>query len=231
MAPRALVLLPDRDHGPGDYTGAFRVEADRLLHHYRLPSSAAVQVDISRDDGARARQVLAAIEEAGQAGPLELLAFICHGTRRGLQLARLAQLPGLAARIASSAAPGVAIAFYACSLGGGVDGPAGAGGDGGPADFLRDTLSRCVGVDGQPFVDFHVDAHTTAGHCCSNPYVRRFSGRLGGDVGGAWLVEPGSALWPAWMRELEDRHRSTLRLRYPLMTIAELHEELRRGPG
>src|SRR5581483_7599009 len=136
MAPRALVLLPDRDHGPGDYTGAFRVEADRLLHHYRLPSSAAVQVDISRDDGARARQVLAAIEEAGQAGPLELLAFICHGTRRGLQLARLAQLPGLAARIASSAAPGVAIAFYACSLGGGVDGPAGAGGDGGPADFL-----------------------------------------------------------------------------------------------
>lgn len=48
-------------------------------------------------------------------------------------------------------------------------------------------------------------------------------------MGGTWLVAPGSPLWVRWQEALHNRDEggSTLRLRYPIMTAAEIEKELR----
>lgn len=72
-----------------------------------------------------------------------------------------------------------------------------------------------------------VDGHDRAGHATSNPYVRRMVAAPG--MGGTWLVAPGSPLWVRWQEALHNRDEggSTLRLRYPIMTAAEIEKELR----
>jgi hypothetical protein len=73
-----------------------------------------------------------------------------------------------------------------------------------------------------------VVAHVNAGHATHNPRVRRFEGRgspMGG-TGGSWIVAPGSKLWKPWVRALQ---KTDLRLRFPLMSIGEIHRELLSG--
>ncbi len=218
---KALILLPDRDRDPGDWHGAFRPEAEHLVAVHQLPAAALVQIDIDQDEGGRRAQVLRAIE---QSPGLDLLAVLCHGWKGGLQLGfHLHDVPVLASALATSMAPGCKVVLYACWDGDG----AGANGDGGFADQLRDCLSRCV-VPAGPWSGW-IDAHSGKGHCTSNADVRRFP--AGEAEGGAWLVAPGSPLWPAWEREVHDRHGSTLRLRYPLLSQEAVHDELLRRYG
>jgi hypothetical protein len=116
------------------------------------------------------------------------------------------------------------VALYCCSTGAAssADAYAEFGGDGGFADRLRDALCVAGGVH------CTVDAHTTAGHTTMNPYVRRFEGRGSrvGGVGGFDLVSPKSGdLWRRWRRALRE---TSLRYRFPVMSVAEIHDWLLR---
>ncbi|WP_218251580.1 hypothetical protein, partial [Candidatus Magnetobacterium casense] len=87
------------------------------------------------------------------------------------------------------------------------------------ADALRDALIE-QGHSGW------VDAHKTAGHTTMNPYVVRF--HLDPEVqnnGGEWIVQPGSPLWPAWVRAM----RGPMRFRFPLLDTEEIANQIRMG--
>jgi len=222
MPPRARILLPDRDHEPGDWRGAFCVEAQRLASLYQLPAASVVEIDISREDAARRRQVFEALRAAGP-DPLDLVALICHGWDSGIQLGfRLQHVGLLAAALASAGAATLAVVLYACSTAKGQGGqPGTAGADDSFAVQLAHAL-RALAPKGAPPYWIRVDAHVTAGHCCSNPYVWRSEGPQ--DSG--WLIAPTSPLWARWTQELADRAHSTLRFRFPLMTREEIEAEL-----
>lgn len=173
----------------------------------------------------RRNQVLAAIFEHRPAN----VAFFCHGWRTGMQLGfDTASAGELAFSISESVrSTECSIALYSCSCGAGkldtkyIAAKAETG-DGGFADELRDAMCK------RGVVHCRVDSHATVGHATSNPYVRRFEGNgsaIGG-TGGNWIVAPGSALWMKWSKTL--RSASNLRMRYPSMTTAEIHEELLR---
>lgn len=231
QSPRVLILSPDRDHdGQVDFTLAFSPESDHLRHLY--PQSVHVLVDVSKDEASRRRQVVEALGVASAEGPLDLVAFLCHGWRTGIQLGfSLSQVPALAAALAMAGTPQLAVVLYACSTAQDDDRTPGTGGDGGFADLLRDCMGRLMGRCGQPAVLAHVDGHTCAGDCTSNPFVRRMdaAGDMGG-AGGDWLVEPHSPLWKRWTEALRDHKGSTLRFRFPLMSRAEVQDELAEPP-
>lgn len=155
---------------------------------------------------------------------LDVLALFCHGWPTGVQLGFTgAGARGLAKSLKGVSASELTVALYCCSTGADDDGSdaderlPGPGGDGGFADRLRDELCE-LGVRATVY------AHSTAGHCTRNPFVRVFAPDE--RRGGHWLVEPHSKLWPAWVRAL----RSTdLRLRYPFMSREQIEAELRGG--
>lgn len=212
---RALVFTPDRNTGEKkDFTGAFRPEARAFVALHAIPLVRVCEVDISQRAEDQRHRIEASL---AMDGPLECVAFFCHGFVNGVQLGgyRNAHVARLANAIASNAVKGVRVALYACSTGDG----GGPGGDGGFADRLRDALCAAGAVDCQ------VDAHDSAAHTTRNPRVRRFSGQGSpfGGTGGAWLVAPGSPLWGAWRRALQA---TDLRLRFPFMSVAEIHAEL-----
>lgn len=139
----------------------------------------------------RRRRVLDALHGAGDG--LEVVAFFCHGWRRGIQAGySTATVKELARAFTMCCLPNVIVPLYCCSAARG-----GAGGDGGFADMLRDASGATV------------FAHTTAGHCSRNPNVRRFKVPPG--VGGQWVVAPGSAGWHQWRKDL----KGAMRFRYP----------------
>lgn len=222
---RALIFTPDRNTGTRrDYTGAFQPEAEAFARLYN--SRPIVRVDVAEPLRARTEHVLAAIQADG---PIDLLAFFCHGFPEGLQLvgdrtirvdgrthvqARPETVRRLAQALVEHASPQVRVVLYACSAGDGTR----LDGDEGFADRLRDALCAA----GAPRCT--VLAHTTAGHVTQNPHVRSFAGDGSpvGGTGGTWIVAPGSKLWPAWRRGL----RTDLRFRFPSMTLAQIHAEL-----
>lgn len=215
---KALIVTPDRDRDPGDWSGAFAVEATRLcLAHQLAPSSSRCSINMSRPADEQRHQLLHAL-----GGGLDLVAILCHGWRGGIQPGwTLREVPQLAAALAAAGAPDLKIALYACSTAIDAEGHPGTAGDGGFADALRDALATEA-----PTWRGWIDAHDRAGHCCSNPYVRRMhAGGVG--IGGDWLIAPDDPLWPRWAAQLRDRSAgSTLRLRYPLMTREQIAEEL-----
>src|SRR5690606_18287712 len=76
----------------------------------------------------------------------------------------------------------------------------GPGGDGGFADALRDALSADHHMHG------HVDAHASLGHATKNPFVRRFwMDGESADIGGDWLISPGSPAWRTWVRRMANK--------------------------
>lgn len=217
---RALIILPDRNQHLQDWAGAFKPESESFRKMHAIPPDDVVWIDLSKPKAARRAQVFAAIAARQKAGPLEVVAFFCHGLRGSLPQFDLgiAHAPELAGLIASTKAPAVRVALYACSTGGDTS-AGGPGGDGGFADALRDSLERAGATQ------CRVDAHTTAGHATMNPNVRRFEAKGDGmgDVGGRWIVPPGSIQWKAWVAHLRA---GTLRFRFPLMTDEEIRTEL-----
>jgi hypothetical protein len=225
---QALVLLPDRDHLGCDYSRAFRPEADHLVDLYHLSADTCVEIDVSQDLAARRRQVVEAIRRASLDRPLDLVALLCHGWRTGVQLGfALPQVPALAAALATAGTVQLSVVLYACSTAQESGSPAGTAGEGGFADLLWDCLCRSVTREGSPATACHVDAHSCAGDCTSNPFVRRMQGAVIPQTGGDWLIEPHSELWDKWATALRDHHGSTLRFRFPLMTADQVRAELR----
>lgn len=201
-----LVLLPDRNTPHrSDWSGAFSPEA-RLFAQGR---SDAVVIEVPQDLPAagKFRATIAAVEQHQP----DVVAYFGHGLRRSLpQLGvSLGNVDTLGAAIAAFAtAPRVVL--YACSAADGF-GPAG---DGGLADGLRDAMVGSGATGAQ------VDAHRTAGHTTRNPYVRRFLADTA--LGGVYIVEPRTPLWPRWVEAL----RGPMRFKFPFLTIAAIHGAL-----
>jgi hypothetical protein len=209
---RVLSLAPlHNSPGKRDATGAFQPEARAFT---RLGADGSVYriVDNSANS-AKMRGVTGTSIRLARPG---VIGFFCHGWRTGIQFGwNLDSIDTLASVIAEACPTDAPIvALYACSTASG-----GVGGDGGFADQLRDALCKAGAVN------CRVDAHDRSGHCTRNPYVRRFEGQGStvGSTGGLWIVQPGTSPWKPWVRALRE---TDLRLRFPMMSIAEIHKEL-----
>lgn len=218
----AIVFLPDRNRlERKDYSGAFRPEATRLAKLHGLASSQVIEVPIRLAAQGQRAWVVNALRTVGAlGGPLDLVAFLCHGERRWLQLGvpSLDEVPELAQAIAAASSPSVRVVLYACHTA--EAGEGGVGGEGGLADRLRDELMLAGAVS------CWVDAHEKAGHTTRNPYVRRFE--AGRTEGGLWLVEPKGPKWARWDERLHDEE-DPLRFCYPVMSRDKLAAELNDG--
>lgn len=218
MNLNCLLITPDRDRELGDWSGAFALEAKRFCGCHNVRELATrLSVNITTRPAVQRAQVLKRLETLRD---LDLVAFFCHGTRRSLQLGwTLTEVPHLAKALAQAGKPTLAVALYACSTAQADPEQPGTAGDGGLADVLRDALGQA-----RPDWTGWVDGHDRAGHTTSNPYVRRMA--AGGERGGDWLIAPDSPWWPRWQQALDDRNGSTLRLRFPLLTQAQIEQEL-----
>jgi hypothetical protein len=209
----AIAFSPQFNTGTKrDATGAFQPEAKAWFEEIAGSHPGSDVRVFHVDNHLSAAKMRAFVyDKIGEAKP-DRIAFFCHGWPTGIQFGfNLAHIEALADCIASISDPIVAI--FGCLTG---DGPG--NGDGHFADMLRDALCSAGSID------CRVDAHTTAGHCARNPYVRRFDG-LGspvGGMGGQWIVATGSALWKPWRKALEG----DLRFRFSGMEIADIHREL-----
>ena len=200
-----LVLTADRNTiGRHDWVGAFDPEARAFMD---VHGGVRVQIPQALTARCRFEAALRAVEEHRP----DVVAYFGHGLRR--------QLPQLGMGLHEAAAFGAAIAanatgarvvLYACSAADGT----GPGGDGGFCDALRDALIGLGAVSSQ------VDGHSNGGHTTRNPYVRRFNVRT--NVGGDWIVAPGTPLWARWRAAL----MGPMRFRYPFLTAAEIAAEL-----
>lgn len=217
---RALVFAPLRDT-PGKADGReFQREARAFVKLHGLERGVALFDP--QDELAERRAAILRHVEAVEPGSLSLLALFAHGWPDGVQAGfRCEHVRGLARALKEASAPVLTVVLYCCSTGADRDASTdeltdpGPGGEGGFADRLRDEL-------GELGVAATVYAHSTAGHTTRNPRVRVF--RPGERAGGHWLVEPGSELWPSWLRYL---HQGEGRLRFPFLTAEQLEAELR----
>ena len=210
---KILSLAPQHNvKGKVDATGAFQPEARAFAALHGAPSP--VLIDNRQNKAVMRQHVLSAIAAAQP----DVLALFCHGWSSGIQFGFGTAHVGALAAAMPPAAEVVGtiprIIIYGCLT---ADG-GGAGGDSGFADALRDAMCR-VG-----HVHVQVDAHVTAGHCCRNPFVRRFDGNglAEGGVGGYYLVAPKSAAWARWIAAL----KGDLRFRFPFLGVVDLHREL-----
>ncbi len=176
-----LILTPDGNtQNHKDFTGAFWPGAQTFQHAH---GGTIVKVPLRA-----VREVYRAIDVHQP----DVIAFFCHGLRRGLpQMGiSLGQVEELSKRIAEwSTSP--TLILYACSAAEG-SGPAG---DGGLCDALRDHLVAAGAAGCRVF------GHSTAGHAFQNPHVRVFDAAT--NVGGRWVVVPGSPHWKAWREALK----------------------------
>jgi hypothetical protein len=209
----AIIFTPDRDSKSrkSDFRGAFDPEARAFAKLHGVAVEQIIRVDQTLEHHAKRSVVIEALANCPE---VEVAAFFCHGTRTAMHQMgfMLPQVPELAHALADVGIQRVAL--MACSTAGGP----GQMGNGGFADTLRDAMNR------EGLASSWVDGHDREGHTTRNPYVRRFHAALS-DVGGEWIVAPGTPLWRAWRLALQSR-ASTLRLRFPTMTIAEIHAEL-----
>ncbi len=216
------MILPDRNSGTKhDQTGAFLPEAKAFARLHGIPDDCVIMIDLGKDQGARAAEVLARIVALSKGEPLRHLMFCGHGIPRMLPQASRLTAEKLAGVVASTKHPEVDVFLAACLTGKGTpeDPETGVGGDGGFADGLRDALCRAGSKNCRVF------AHVTAGHATRNPEVRVFEGagsEVGGN-GGRYVIAKTSPLWGKWVRKLRD---TDLRLRFHLMTQAGLEAEL-----
>lgn len=218
---KVLIFTPDKnsprslEKGERDFDGAFKPESDRLGKLY--PGAVVCRFDIDQPDRDRRQQVLDALAANGSG--IDLVAFLCHGWRTGIQAGFDVGtgVIALASAIGSVAAAKCRIALYACATASGPN-----MGDTGFADELRDRTG------------LQVDAHSGVGHTTRFPGVIRFAAGLPG-VGGDWLVTPDDpqlpgktvrgSLYQRWYNRLHDSD-DMLRFRYPLMRREEIIAEL-----
>jgi hypothetical protein len=245
-----IAFVTDRNtSGKHDATGAFipAAHAWAEVHGGRV---VPVQC-VGKTPLARRNHVIATLRALDSI--LGHVAFFGHGWPDGIQFGFYRwNSDTLAAAISDrvNTQDGVSVALYTCLTAENdvVDADArperaGVATDGGFADVLRDNLVRCGVTSG------HVDAHKTAGHAAFNPNVIRFecynpsvdsfgvalstvnTGEIVESdmrgIGGQWIVAPGSALWHAWVMALGPQSTSTMRYRFPMMTVAEIEAELR----
>lgn len=221
---RALLLTPDRNTGGRrDWSGAFKPEAEGFCRTHAIPLSAIRTINVGVPWAARRRETLSRICSIDPPGPLECVAFFCHGWMRGFQLGfdRTTVQP-LADAIAMRSTKSVVVPLYCCSTGDDPqDDPLSAVGTGDDsfADRLRDALCKAGAVHCK------VTAHTTAAHVTRNPYVVVFEGHGSpvGGVGGVAPVVPGKPAWRPWVRALQS---TTLRYRFPFMSLGAIQGEL-----
>jgi hypothetical protein len=220
----ALVFAPQHNaEGLRADAAEFRGEAHRFCRAHGLRDG--VYLFDNREEPHIRREYLYDTLARYTPKSLDTLALFCHGWPDGIQLGTsTAHVKRLALTIKPVAARELTVVLYCCSAGADNDGSTadervpGPGGDHGFADRLRDAL-------GDAGVQATVYAHSTRGHCTRNPYARVF--RAGERAGGHWIVEPGSALWPAWRRALwSSDEDDTFRFRFPWMTREQLEAEL-----
>lgn len=200
-----LVLTADRDTpGRHDWRGAFQPEADAFIAKH---GGKLVRIDQGQAQAGRFRQTLQAIEEHQP----DTLVYFGHGLRRSLpQLgAGLGNIASIAGALALGST-GPLVVLYACSAADGVA----PGGEGGYCDALRDALCNAEATG------CRVVGHSTAGHCCRNPYVREFTSTT--TLGGAWLVAPGSPRWARWVKAMQG----PMRFEFPHLSRAEIEARL-----
>lgn len=226
---KALCFVPDANRpGYKDVSGAFLPEAARFCKVHGVDATLHLRTfSASGPTRERRRQVSEAISAHG---PMDTIAFFCHGFRRGIQAGfMLAHIPDLAHLLQQHmhhASPRVIL--YACDAARDLDlerdddRDVGPGGDGGFADELRDQCEN----NGFPL---QVTAHSTRGHTTINPYVRRFVVGTG-QKGGYWVIAPRSKYWYRWRQALRARD-DTLRYRFPFMSRAAIAHELAPPPS
>lgn len=207
-------------------TGAFLPEALRFteLRAGEGWTSTFRQFDNTASKRARRKDVESTLRSQPQ--PLDLLAFFCHGFRKGLQTGHNTwNVKALVNVIAETSWNDVRIALFACDTGRDNDNDRkddnrpGPGGESGFADKLRDHLVD-LGMSGG-----WIDAHTVAGHTTKAPYVHHFYiNEQAKDLGDDWLVTPGSPEWRAWRNKLQNDAK--FRLSFPLMSQSEIYEAL-----
>ena len=206
-----IAIAPAHDSpGKRDSSGAFVPEARAFV---KLHGGRVLLFDNRREPKDRFVELIdvlakmpRVLDDKGAVVPPHAVAFFCHGHKNGLQVgATLRNAHVLAAALRDIGAASVPL--YACDAARdndadrSDDSEPGPGGAGGFASTLSAALPGVV-----------IDAHTTTAHTTRNPHVRRFMN--GGD--GAWLVEPGSALWRTWRDALRDDR--DFRLGFPLMS-------------
>jgi hypothetical protein len=207
---RALALHATRNvASKSDASGAFVPEAVRFA---KLYASHREGFDNSLALPKRRAAVHAAL---GRYRDLELIAFFCHGLRRSLQTGHdVASVGELADAVADASGPRVVVVLYACSTAHALSVARG-----GFADALRDALTA-RGKSG------HVDAHTSAGHTVSNPFVQRFDmGDPVSEIVGDWVVPPGP-LWKTWRTRMQA---TDLRFRFPMMASEQVRAAMCEG--
>lgn len=232
--PRKGKMRRDADH--------FRRQAKAFMKLHGLSKDRLVLFDNSNPKKKKAMRetILDALDEPLIACALRetkpiVVAFFCHGYKRGIQAGfDLRSVEQLAQAIhdfggKTSAYP-VRVPLYACDTGRDIDRDREDdlrefGGDGGFADELRDSLCEAGSIC------CRVDGHTTAGRATRNMNVRRFNGD-GSPVGGRGGFYPvprpkrkkpkRNALWRAWCRALKTKFR----FQFTFMTTAEIHAYL-----
>jgi hypothetical protein len=230
------ILFATSTNKPGmsDASGVFLPEARRLRDLLVRCgwSVQLIEVPVSRlSDQQRRALVLQHVRKASH--PIDLVAFFCHGTRRGIQLGFSVETSRELARTIVgtgffSKSRLVKVAFFACSTGAGsgeypVD-QGGPGGEGGFADTLAEDLS------GEGAYGAIVYAHTTVGHATQNPdavactALRFRQGRYGCD----WIVAPDSPRRSRWNQLLHDRS-SDYRLAYSMHRPGAIRQGLPAG--
>lgn len=243
-APRLLAIIPTHNAPEKrDVTGAFHPEAVAWLRLHGADPDELWRFDNAKAPAVRRRQVLRELTKRADEGKTyDAIGFFCHGLWRSIQAGfDTVTAPELAKVLARLLKPvggrRAVVALYACDAADNGRRDPAPGGDNGFADALRDAFLRFEWAEhGADLSGGWIDAHATTGHTTENPHVRRFD--LSplphelelGMVGGDWIVSPndpdGRALWRKWDRAL-DHDRGTLRLRFPLMTRAEILDELR----
>ena len=229
MNPAAsLAICPTHNaKGKRDVTGAFLPEA-RAFTELRAAEGGVFaemhQFDNRAAKWRRRREVEGILDAAPY--PLTHVAIFCHGYRRGLQTGHTTfSVSRLAAAIARNSTASASVALYACDTARDGDNQRnddtkpGPGGEGGFADKLRDEL-LAHGMRGG-----HIDAHPVTAHTTKAPYVRRFYVEPEAqDLGGDWLIAPGSAQWRVWRLKLRQDRR--FRLSFPLMSTEAIRAAL-----
>lgn len=211
--------------GRADASGAFIPGAREFLQTHRIPVNAESTLIFDNTMKLPLRKAFITRALRVPRPKLRTVAIFCHGWKDGLQCGfrsgDVADFADVLSRVCEGNCEKVLL--YACDNGRDADSDElddlkdDVGGDGGFADLLRDEFRR----RGDPVT---IWAHAKEGHSFQNPFMREFKAEEA--IGGRFVIEPKSPLWPRWRRALRG---SDLWARFPFMTRQALYDELEDG--
>lgn len=199
----AVIYSSKNKKGLHDATGAFIPEARAFQVIHGIPDNNMCGVDcVNQKVEQRRKQVLEHIYCVGRNEPLDGLAFFCHGWSNGIQVGfNLKSLGWIARVVYSVSCDFLEVVMYACST--------------------KKVASR-LALDLASFsIRGHVDSHDRRGHTTINPYVVRVQNEVLRQS--AWLVEPGSESWRAWVKAMQG---TNMRFEFPFMSELEIKMQL-----